>query len=882
MNIQLNIGKRIVAIALTLLSLLILCTSVLAATPAGTIIRNQASAVYKDDTGREFTVISNVVETLIEQVAGMELVQDQQQVVAPGSNISFSHRLSNTGNGDDRFNLQAVNESGDTVDLVDLAIYADLDQNGLPDNNVAITTTPWIAAGSDFYIVVSGQVPTNAISGDAANITIRASSQFTSTIEKTNTDTAKVDTGAVVVFAKSISSSAGVSPSGPYTVTLKYKNTGSVVANQVTLIDMLPQGMVYVPDSGRWNLSAQALTDADPSDVQIGGSTNIRYCAYHDSCINLAEAQLDLDDSSINQVTAIIETVQAGETGSLTFDVDVAAQLPASTLVNQAEMLFDSGGATLPRTFSNAVSFSVLQNAGVVANGSQATSIDGMSEPVAVASAPLAGTVNFENIIWNTGNSVDTFNIEVDTNSTTFPADSIYRLLKVDAATPLLDTNLDGVVDTGPVEPGKFAVVVMQLQLPFGASGNNNGVGFDIRKIARSANDANVFNDVTDHLDEIVSNQVDLTNQSPAGSAGALGVGPGPETLPVSTVTVDELGQATIDLYVRHQGSFAGSYDLSAHANAIGGALPAGWKVIFTDGVSGAVVTNTGSLASGESRHFIARLSVPTTQDFNVQSVFFKVVSPLNGASDIKHDAVQFAKKAQLKLTPSLSAQVNPGGSVVYEHLITNSGNVVLSDIVFDLQQSSNQWQATLYADTDMNGFLSPDDLIINTPMSLQPGESADVFLKVFAPSGAALGQNNVSSLGAFSPTGNTNSSITDVTTVSESQVSIRKEQAVDVGCDGQPDPGTDFTPAQINVAPGNNCVLYRLTATNNGTQTSYNVVIRDYTPPYTLYYPAASCSRTPCWINEPDAEQTGTINAETDQLLPGDTYFLQFSVRVQ
>ena len=881
MNIQFDIGKRRLAITLLLLCA-VLCTSVRAATPAGTIIRNQASAVYKDDTGREYTVISNVVETLIEQVVGMELVQDQQQVVAPGSSISFSHRLSNTGNGDDRFNLQVLNESGDNIDLGDLAIYADLDQDGLPDNNIAITTTPWIAADSDFYFVISGKVPTNAVNGDAANITIRAISQFTSTIEKSNSDTAKVDTGAVMVFAKSISSSAGISPSGPYTVTLKYKNTGSVVANQVTLIDALPQGMVYVSDSGRWSLNPQSLTDADPSDVHIGGSTSIRYCAYHNSCVDLAEAQLDQDASSINQVTAIIETVQAGETGSLSFDVEIAELLPAGVLINQAEMLFDSGGATRPIVFSNAVSFSVLQNAGVVANGSQATAIDGMSEPVTVSSAPLAGTVSFNNIIWNTGNSVDTFNIEVDTNSTTFPASTVYRLLKADATTPLLDNNQDGVVDTGPLEPGQFAIVVMQLQLPFGVSGNNNGAGFDIRKVARSANDANVFNDITDHLDEIVSNQVDLTNQSPAGSAGALGVGPGPENLPVSTVTVDETGQATFDLYVRHQGSFAGSYDLSGHATANGGALPAGWQVIFTDGISGAVVTNTGVLDSGESRHFIARLSVPATPEFTVQSVFFKVVSPLNGASDIKHDAVQFAKKAQLKLTPSLSAQVNPGGSVVYEHLITNSGNVMLSDIVFDLQQSNSQWQATLYADTDMNGFLSPDDLIISAPMSLQPGASADIFVKVFAPSAAVLGQSNISMLGAASASGNTNSSITDVTTVSESQVSIRKEQAVDVGCDGQPDPGTDFTPAQINVAPGNNCVIYRLTAINNGTQTSYNVVIRDYTPPYTLYYPAAVCSRTPCWINEPDAEQTGTINAETDQLLPGDAYFLQFSVRVQ
>ena len=156
------------------------------------------------------------------------------------------------------------------------------------------------------------------------------------------------------------------------------------------------------------------------------------------------------------------------------------------------------------------------------------------------------------------------------------------------------------------------------------------------------------------------------------------------------------------------------------------------------------------------------------------------------------------------------------------------------------------------------------------------------MFLQVFAPAGSTLGQSNTNTIQAASAASGTDATVTDVTTVSESQVSIRKEQAVDVGCDGQPDLGNDFSPAQIVVAPGDNCIIYRLTATNTGVTASYNVVIRDYTPPYTLYSPSAFCSRTPCWINEPSAEETGTINAETDQLLPGDAYYLQFSVRVQ
>lgn len=875
-RLQSNAPAVCVAIVLTLC-----CAFTWAATPAGTIISNQASAIFKDENGNEYTVTSNVVETVIEQVSGLALTQDQQQLAAPGGTVNFSHRISNTGNGDDRFTLQLSNANNGSVNLNSLAIFPDIDQNGIADNSNPINETPWVAAGTDLYVVVEGVVPATASANDTAVIELTAISQFDTAVIESNTDTVNVDAGAIVVFTKSINSAGGISPSGPYTVTLNFQNVGSEVANEVTLIDALPEGMNYVAGSGQWNLTQSALSDNDPLDYHTGGSTRIRYCAYHNTCSNLPEAQVDSDLTSSNQVTAIIETVQPGEAGFVSFDIEIAPQLPSGVLNNLAEMQFDSGGATQPRTFSNTVGFTVLPTASVVANGSQATPIDGMNEPVLVNSAPLAGTVEFENIIWNTGNTVDTFNIEVDVSGSSFPVGTVYHLLKADAATPLSDTNQDGAVDTGPIQPGQFAIVVMQLHLPFGVSGNNGGTGFDIRKIARSVTDTTVFNDVTDHLNEIVSNQVDLTNQAPAGMPGALGGGPGPEAQPVSTATIDASGTVTFDLYVRHQGDFLSSYVLDAFADPNGGALPLGWSVQFTDVASGQTISQTASLASGESQHILATVNIPNPLQLQASSIYFQVQSPQNGASDIKHDAIDAASVAELTLTPNLNAQVSRGGSIVYEHVINNTGNVTLNDIQLSVLNSVSTWNSTLYADTDLNGFLSPADLPVNAPLNLLAGEAADLFLKVFAPATAGLGQSNISTLTAVS-SGASSVTATDVTTVSESQVGISKEQAVDTGCDGIPDAGSDFGQGHIDVAPGNNCILYRLTATNHGVNPSYNVTIHDYTPPYTLYYPSAVCSRSPCWINEPGDGETGTIKAETDQLQPGASYFLQFSVRVE
>jgi len=146
--------------ALVMLAVL-LCANALANTPAGTVIRNQASAVYTDESGQQVTVTSNIVETLINQVAGLELTQDQQKLTTAGSIVSFPHRLSNTGNGDDRYNLQINNASGDTFDLNSLGIYLDLNQDGVADSTTPVTVSPWVPAGTDLFLVISGLVPNN-------------------------------------------------------------------------------------------------------------------------------------------------------------------------------------------------------------------------------------------------------------------------------------------------------------------------------------------------------------------------------------------------------------------------------------------------------------------------------------------------------------------------------------------------------------------------------------------------------------------------------------------------------------------------------------------------------------------------------------------------
>ena len=851
-----------------------------AVTPAGTLIRNQASASYTDSEGRRVTVQSNIVETLVEQVAGLELTNDQQLRGDAGSSVLISHRIVNTGNGDDSYSLQLQNTGGN-INLSNLRIFADANGDGLPDSSVPITTTPLIAADQDYFIVLSGDIPASANDGDSAAITVTASSTFNASINAQNNDLVISGVGASIQVTKSMSSTQGRSPSSPYTVTLRYENTGSQSAGNVTLIDALPAGMTYVPGSGRWSESSVVLSDADPLDTHPGQSGNIRYCAYDASCTGLSEANNDADASSDNQVTAIIDFVPPGGIATLSFEVSIDGGLASGFLINEAEFEYDVAINTVPREFTNTVAFEVLPVSGVVANGSNTSPINGLSEPVSIFSAAQGGKIRFDNYIWNTGNTADTFNIEVDSLGSTFPPGTLWRLLRSDGATLMQDTNGDGAIDTGPVAPDSFSLVVLELELPGDASGNNSGIGFDVTKTARSVIDSTVFDTVTDHLDEIVANQVDITNQAPAGAADALGAGPGPESSPVSVVSPDGNRQALFDLYIRHQGIEPDNYGLTAYATAGGNPLPPGWQVRFLDPGSSQPRSVTRLLASGESQHVIAEVTVPEDLALGTTSVFFGATSLSGGASDIKHDGVSINVVNALRIEPSLTATITPGSTTVYQHRLINEGNVDLTDIQLTTSESRPGWLSAIFADTDGNGVLSSADQVLTAPWSLAAGENSSFFVRVSAPADAVNLQRNSTIIQAQWNGNSESVQIVDQTTVSTSNVTILKEQAVDVGCDGAPDAGSNFTTSEISVEPGNNCVIYRLTALNRGQEPSFNVKIHDSTPSFTVYRTPATCSRTPCWIIEPGEEGAGVINAETDQLLPGDSFFLEFSVRL-
>lgn len=829
------------------------------APPANAVIGNQASATYTDGSNVTRTATSNTVQTIVQQVAAVDLTADNSKLAPPGSPIYFPHTVVNNGNGTDTFNLTAVDAAGDNFNITPL-IFADADGNGVPDNNVPITNTGSLPPGSTFKFVVAGTVPPTATSGQLANVTVTATSQFLGTVSDVNTDTVTVSTNAIINVTKSIDVGSGASPSGPRTYTLQYTNTGNTAATSLALSDIVPAGMTYVPGSGRWSVSgATALTDA-----AAGDPAGIAY---------------DFNITGANTVTATVASVSPGVTGRVTFQVNVNSGVAPGTIPNTSSFSYDDdgNGVTPPKTgTSNTVIFSVLQTAGVTLNGST------------VASVPQGGVVSFPNLLTNTGNGTDTFDITVNTAGSTFPVGSSYKLFQSDGVTPLLDSTTNGIPDTGPVAPGGTYTVVLQVTLPAGATGGP----FSVDKLATSKFNPAVTDPATDTLTSITPSSVDVTN------AGGLGAGAGPEVAPVFTVTGNPGVTVTIPVNITNSGSTPDNYDLKTSNTAVFTppvALPAGFAVVFKD-ASGAVVTNTGNLAPGATAALTAFITIPANASPGDVELFFQAISPTTGAKDTIHDRVTVNPVAGLSVEPNNTGQVFQASAITYQHTITNTGNATLTNVAVSSTNTAPGFTSVIYQDSNNNGILDPAEAatpLTNIP-SLAAGASIPIFVKVFSPAGASAGTVNVTTITGTD--GVSSDTATDTTTVVSGDIKVDKFQSVDPDGAG-PLPAGPFTQTNQTTLPGG-IVRYRIVVTNTGGAAVTSVVVNDATPTFTVYNIGDGTS-SPTGVagfsvnggafvaaagangSAPANNSAGSLSFNVGTLLPGESAVITFGVRV-
>lgn len=836
-----------------------------AAPAAGTTIGNQASATYSDASLVTRTVTSNAVVTVVQQVASVSLGTSSNRTISIGGQVQYPHTVTNTGNGTDTFTLSQGNTGN--FSFAPVAYYADANGDGVPDNNTAITSTGQLAAGAQFRFVAVGTVPGTAIAGNTNTLTVTATSVFNGAVSATNTDVTTVTAQAVVAVTQSLDVTSGPSPGGPRTITITYTNTGNTTATNLTLADAIPSGMTYVAGSARWSgTGATVLTDANSADSQSG----IVY---------------DYNVTTAGRATAVIASLPAGASGTVSFQVNVNAGLAAgahAATALTATYAYNDGSSTLLPSNTNTVQYTVAASAAVSISSDT------------VASAAQGATISFTNTVTNGGNGTDTFNLS--TGTSTFPAGTTFQFYRADGVTPMVDSSGDGIRDTGPVAAAGTYAVVVRAVLPPGSTGG----AYTVQVIATSTKDATKTATGVDTLTAITTSTVDVTNNT----AGGPGVGAGPEGAAVVTNTVNPGVATRFTLVVANSSSVADSFNLQASTDSSFATtvLPAGWTVVFRD-TNGAVIANTGVINSGANRTVYADVT-PGATSVGTHDVYFRVISPSTGTLDRVRDAVTVNTVRSMTVTPSNTGQVTSGGVTVFSHTITNTGNVLEGDVAGSTVavaslDSTPGFTSIVYWDRNNDGVLDASDPVLttlaaltggtngaSTAAGLAAGESATVFVKVIAPPGATVGTSNTTTL-SFTTTGVISGvaapsvlSVADSVNVIASQVTLVKQQALDADCNGVAD--GSFTAGTITTGaiPGA-CVRYEITATNAGGTDIADLVVSDATPVSTTYHATVAAASTVGSVSAPANGVAGTVQATVGTLTPTQTAILTFGVRI-
>jgi uncharacterized repeat protein (TIGR01451 family) len=253
-------------------------------TPGGTIIVNRAEANYLDEDGTIYSTVSQTVSVTVLSVPAVTVTPDEtvpSETIAPNDRITRLFKICNTGNIEDSF-LPIRAEISSPAVITN--IYFDADNSGTiteADTPVQInsTLTPPLAPHTCQTVLFAIETNQIAVQSQAViTLTARSSLTLPGDGKTFAEDSGKIINvvGNAVTFTSPLN--ASLPPSKlvenlPQTTasaaqilnySISFRNSGSVAARQVRVVDDLPAELEYVSNTLR--LSNRTLTDAADSD----------------------------------------------------------------------------------------------------------------------------------------------------------------------------------------------------------------------------------------------------------------------------------------------------------------------------------------------------------------------------------------------------------------------------------------------------------------------------------------------------------------------------------------------------------------------------------------------------------------------------------------
>jgi large repetitive protein len=350
--------------------------------PAGIFIQNQASVTYVDiASGLTSTLTSNVVRTKVAPLEAVLLTANHTITSAPSFGVNLSHRITNTGNTPTEYQINFANQTGDSYDLLGLALYRDVVANGIADSG-----EPRIINGSTIYLnpgefadlVLTGVVPGTVAQGNTAIVILTATSTTQLAVTASNLDSVISANTAILSLNKNASSTKA-SPGDTIEFTLNGSNSGLITATGIpTIIDGVPATIIVVRDQIPANTTFQSVT--------ASGTTTTLYHHFGDST-DAYTTTLPTDFARIDTIAFGLASITPGTSYRVSFKVKVNANA-SGIILNTAVARYSDGASPAPVSLESNTS---ATSVGVVSPTIQYFDDAAFTKPTAVSAlgAPL-------------------------------------------------------------------------------------------------------------------------------------------------------------------------------------------------------------------------------------------------------------------------------------------------------------------------------------------------------------------------------------------------------------------------------------------------------------------------------------------------------------
>ena len=523
---------------------------------------------------------------------------------------------------------------------------------------------------------------------------------------------------------------------------------------------------------------------------------------------------------------------------TLEFTVEVPIEAEPQTLVNTGFVRYNDTGATEDQVRSNEVrvDIEVVPQGGVeiydldgdtggetIPQHPLVLMPDGTADQQTIETAQAGSEVYFVNRVRNTGTVEDTYNLTVAGG---LPAGWQLSFLNLDGVSPLLDTGVDGIPDTGPLAPGAYRDVQVRIRIPHGATETD----VEIELQAKSVRFAGVEDTTVNIIESVEAPAMRLVNND----EGAISEVPVTRTAAAGSFV--DFPLFAINDADPNFGA-PDTYNLSVDITTGNNVDMSGWSVVFyrdnnqngkLDPDELSPVSNTelvrASAQTADFQWLIARVFIPGDASFDADPGDTTSTSPyrlefraestnLPGQlSDTQVDFIMIEPKDRFELRPDRSGTIEPGSTVWYEHVLQNYGERG-NRFYLEINPGNDGWTYILY---DMNEPPSQlpienDQYYIDLDEAGGATDQATFRLRIFAPAETPVNTVDVTAVTAIARDHGIalTSSVVDVTRVVAGDLVLIKS----VNPPGQVRPGEilEYTTEFFNKSNGplTNVIIY-------------------------------------------------------------------------